>query len=212
MFSLFFKTADLVSRPAKVRGTFLPQEYILSQFISHIVTSEESWTVETSACEWKYVKCNSKKEVTHLYWSSSIFDSECPTIEGELLWKFIPHTLLYLGTFWQSITGTVELSLLPPHMEEIHVGSTKCHGSLELTNLPSTLKVMDLQENNLTGQIDLTSLPALIREINLSFNYLRGTVDLTKLPESLKELDLSYNRFKVSEYVPDVVNIEHQEV
>ena len=125
------------TRPLARWSTDMPVLLILTHPILYSPAAKESWTVETPACEWKYVKCNSKREVAHLYWGSSIFESECPTIEGQLLWKFIPHTLLYLGTFWQSITGTVELSLLPPHMD-----SSPLPGSLsssELSSLPGSL-------------------------------------------------------------------------
>ena len=207
------RTADSSYRPSKVHGAVLPQEYTLLQFLGKIDLSEASWSTQTPACEWKYVICNEELEVTHIHWdylpTNLCFSKVCLTnvLQGELLWQYLPHTLIHFSAQCHGITGPIDFSVLPSKLVNFYIGSNKCDGSLDLSHLPSSLNVLFLSHNKFTGEIDLTCLPGSISEVHVRDNRLYGALNFSKLPRSLRGLDLSNNCFVVPEHVPDVVII-----
>mmetsp|Transcript_10374 Transcript_10374/g.13908 ORF Transcript_10374/g.13908 Transcript_10374/m.13908 type:complete len:214 (-) Transcript_10374:151-792(-) len=212
MHSILLDTADLPSRSAKVRGANLPQEFTLSQFISHIETSEDSWGSHTPACEWSFVVCNSEKQVTDLRWGISFFKGRHPTLKGEFLWKYLPDTLLDFDARRHLLKGPVELPLLPPHLQDCRLSSNAFTGTLDLTQLPSTLWRLYLDRNKFVGKIDVSRLPTSIQYINLSHNKLCGKVELVKLPKSLLEFDISFNLLSVPSFMSGVIKSGGQNV
>ena len=204
---------DGSSRPSKVRGTVLPQEYTLAQFVSNLTDKELTWSEETPACEWKYVECNPDKQVVSLEWSNTFLDSafsDYPSVQGQVLWEFIPNTLRVFRACRQGLTGPVKLSLLPPQLRIFVINLNLCDGTLDLTLLPCDLKNLTLNSNKFVGEIDLTRLPASLQNLDLHNNRLHGKLDLAKLPEALIVLRLSDNYFDIPESIPDLVVVGSQ--
>mmetsp|Transcript_20898 Transcript_20898/g.28813 ORF Transcript_20898/g.28813 Transcript_20898/m.28813 type:complete len:221 (-) Transcript_20898:52-714(-) len=206
------RMADSSLRPNRVRDTLLPLEYTLSRFVGNLVDKEESWTETTPACEWRFVRCNAEKQVTAFEWDNNepcilLSDSddcaypESPTLEGELLWEYIPHTLISFTATLQNLVGPVQLPMLPNRLMVFKIGSNECSGPLDLTDLPSALELLHLDHNRFEGEIDLTRLPGCLKALDLSSNNLSGSLELTRLSVNVR-LNLMQNYFATPHGVP----------
>ena len=210
--SLFFRAAEnMSSRAGRVRTGLLPQEYTLTQFISNITTSESSWNAQNPACEWTYVECNPQKEVASLNWGDIQFDSSAH-ICGSFKWEYMPHTVLLFEAYWQSLTGNLNVSLLPSKLEDFDISTNLHTGTLDFTNLPSSLCLLRLNTNHFEGTVDFTCLPASLRQIDLADNCFCGDLDFTKLPPQIEKVRISRNFFNIPEYVPPQIMISYQKI
>ena len=217
MRAILLTNADILSRPSKVRGAVLPQEYTLSRFVSNLASLEESWTEATPACEWRYVLCNAEKQVTSLGWDNKLFEdetdeggSEFPILDGPLLWEYIPHTLILFTAYVQDLSGPVPLSVLPNCLTKFNIRTNECSGQLDLIHLPSALEILDLRNNQFEGTIDLTRLPAHLKCLYLGGNNLSGSLDLTHVSENVQNINLEHNFFNVQRTVPNNVEFGTQ--
>ena len=80
------------SRPGKIRGALLPQEYELQRLISDVMSPDPSWKTSTAACDWAGVTCNEQGEVTEIDWSySSVLRAYGGSIARRLYLEHIPE-------------------------------------------------------------------------------------------------------------------------
>ena len=211
---MFVFSDDIPRRPSRVRGSVLPQEYTLSQFVRNLTGKHESWTDSTPACEWMLVECDAHEHVTSLKWSRTLFedfefDPPCADIKGELQWEYTPQTLLVFESFLQDLSGPVRLALLPSCLREFDIGGNECSGHLDLTHLPCSLELLNLSYNSFEGDIDLNSLPASLCFLNLSSNALYGSLDFSKISSTVR-IQLDRNCFIIPDAVPQNVAVGKQ--
>ena len=104
------------SRPAKVRGTFLPNEYLLANFIRGIENPHPSWTTDTPACKWMGAYCYIENEVHALIWTEL-------KLQGTVEWKYLPSTLRNFGLQRNKLRGGVDFSVLPEALTKMLIGN-----------------------------------------------------------------------------------------
>ena len=68
-------------------------------------------------------------------------------------------------------------------------------GSVDLTKLPPKLKKLYLYSNELSGHLDLQQLPSSVEWLNLSYNSFT-TIKIGNLPQSLSELYVNKNKLR----------------
>ena len=93
------------------------------------------------------------------------------------------------------MTGTPDLSKLPPGLRKLFLSDNQFSGTPDLTKLPVGLLEIHLDRNQFSGAPDLTKLPVGLLDMRLFANQFSGTPDLTKLPQSLMTLFLCGNQF-----------------
>ena len=96
---------------------------------------------------------------------------------------------------FDEMSGSLQLSYLPPHLEDFSCSQKGITGSADLSHLPQGLLRIDLEFNDMTGTVDLAHLPQNMDMLSLNNNRFEGTIDLTRLPESMEVLDLKLNAF-----------------
>ena len=212
------------SRVAKVSSANLPQELALAKFVQDVKNPHPSWKSTTPACEWAYVKCNERGEVSELDWKKSL-NFEQPTLltqlekyvegmeffsksestflgieklEGTLHLVHLPRTLQILDvSFPQSLgySGVVPWNYLPSNLNVFLLSGNHFSGSVDLTSLPPSLRRVGLNQNKFTGHVSLSTLPAGLEDLYLDWNSLTGSLDLTLLPPKMRRLGLAHNKF-----------------
>ena len=210
------------SRVAKVSSCNLPQELELAHLVQDITNPHPSWKSSTPACEWAYLKCNERGEVSELIWKKSFKLDSNPSIytykrifidgmepkaenaflglgkiEGALHLAYLPRTLQLLDVSYQvkGLTGEVPWNYLPSNLEIFSLNSNKFSGSVDLTSLPPKMRRLGISRNKFNGDVSLSTLPAGLVDLYLDSNLFTGTLDLTSLPNSLKTLRLKFNMF-----------------
>ena len=93
---------------------------------------------------------------------------------------------------------------------EIDLRDVGITGSVDLTKLPPKLKKLYLHSNQLSGHLDLTQLPSSLDEVFLSNNSFTTIKIGNKLPKSLKELDVYKNELRGVIISP--ASVEHFDV
>ena len=78
---------------------------------------------------------------------------------------------------------------------EIRLRAMKLSGSVDLTKLPPKIMVLSLSSNKLSGHLDLTQLPSSLEWLNLGYNSFT-TIKIGKLPKSLKSLYVDKNKLR----------------
>ena len=204
------KDASL-SRPAKVKGSFFPQEYNLVRFFANISNPDETWTTNTTACEWFAVQCNTNQRV-----ESFRLGSEDPLdwhhadkYVGTFTWIHMPDTIQSFRTNKQiRITGTLPIVELAASLKYFVVASCSLFGSVDLTVLPFNLVFLNIRANQFNGALDLTSLPVQFRYLDLGNNLFSGPVDFSRLPAKMKCLRLTGNNIYLpSKISPQLANV-----
>ena len=178
-------------RPGKVRGSNLPQEYELSQFVANIENPYPSWNTSTPACEWKGAWCDTEQKVRYINWHSFIGQQ----LRGSLQWNYFVFTLHEFRAPYNKLTGNVRLDMLPSKFVEFSIPSNLFTGGLELCDLPESLEEVQLYRNDFQGSIDMSCLGKNIRTLKVSRNDLSGEIDFTSLPSCIDFISLSHNRF-----------------
>ena len=74
-----------------------------------------------------------------------------------------------------SLSGSVDLTKLPPRLETLYLHSNKLSGHLDLTQPPSSLERLYLDDNSFTT-IKIGNLPKSLNELHASNNKLRGVI------------------------------------
>ena len=213
--SLFY-TADLPDtnaqhKPAgKVRGSELPQEYELEKLIENVENTDPSWNTSIPIYKWKGVQCDEHARVTCIYWG---FHGLCGPLQCigflERCKKFLCGTtslqvnttglsapqLTYFSASGNKLTGSLNLSQLPPELEYLLLNRNLFERYVDLAHLPPNLYELRLQDNKLTVDIDLSRLPCSIEYLCLSRNKFTGELHLQHLPPSLLELYFDHNMF-----------------
>ena len=160
------------TRLAKVRGTFLPQEYHLVRLIEGIENQHSSWNTGTPACKWHGIQCNEEGEVISISW---LYCNLC----GELSWKYLPPTLFISSLYDNKLCGNVPFSSLPKKLDLINLSQNRFSGEPNLRDLPPLLTYLDIGYNHFEGHVDLDSLPVLLTDLYLASNQgLEGILDL----------------------------------
>mmetsp|Transcript_318 Transcript_318/g.443 ORF Transcript_318/g.443 Transcript_318/m.443 type:complete len:211 (+) Transcript_318:92-724(+) len=204
--SLFsFSGAD-ISRPSKVKGTFLPQEYEMARFLANISNPHPSWRPTTTLCEWHSVYCDEEKRVNYIdLGATDLFDTEYKYF-GTLAWSHMPRTTdHFVMSDQEGVTGTLPIAYLPIALTRFLLLSCDLFGFVDLTILPPGLR-RSLTNNRFCGTLDLTSLPATLVSLDLYGNEFEGPVDLSKLPASLKDAVLSGNKLYAITEIPSFIN------
>ena len=217
MLLCFFETVDpsnantQETRPGKVRGANLPQEYELTRFVQNIENPHPSWNASTPACDWEHVTCDEELHVIWINWNGM-------NMKGSLQWNYLCHTVLEFRAWLNQLRGNVLLgalpsqivrfdlstngfsgeldwSHLPGEMIDLFFSDNKFKGCVDFKHLPLSLKVLQVQYNQFSGDLDLTRLPRLMTHVNLSQNCFTGPLDLQHLPSSLQILNCHRNQF-----------------
>ena len=144
------------------------------------------------ACSWVGVRCAKDKSVAGINWEAA------PRVKGTISLDVLPQNLNDLNLSkddgnGESLTGTIETSLLPRSLKVVSVMYNAFFGTLDLTSLPEPLEYLMGRANRFCGSIDLTRLPKRMCTLSLSENQLRGTISLCALPETLRGLYLDRN-------------------
>ena len=179
--TLNFATEDSSSKPSKVRGTALPQEYELEAFTRNMAPHHVTWNTHIPACQWKGVKCDDDTEsiVTHISW---IYYS----LVGNPRWEHMPITLTAISLLANQLQGLVCLHQLPLVMANYSVSYNLFNGPLDFSQLPSSLYRLQLENNQFSGNIDLSCLPFDLVSLGLAGNpMLVGTVRKNSFPKNL---------------------------
>ena len=191
--SSFLRCKDTgVSRPSKVRGTFLPQEYSLAQFVANIHNPHESWTANTTACEWKGVSCDKNQNVIAIEIGMSRYAA--PEYYGTLAWGYMPGSIQTCEISRSGISGILPVRELPAALNIFRVPNCDLFGNLDMTVLPPALTTLNLNGNRFKGSLDLMSLPPNLVVLELNRNCFEGPVDFSRLPVHLKNVDLRRNK------------------
>ena len=173
------------TRPAKVRGVALPQEYQLTQFIQHVHHPHPSWNSETEVCKWDGVKCPWRADgpesvVRSIYWGHR-------ELQGTLRWEFLPQSLVEFSVEDNKLTGEVGWQFLPGGLRYFNLGRNVFSGTPDFTNLPSSLRDMFLNNNKFHGSVKLNTLPANMQWQHLDENeHLTGDLEVCYLPFALR--------------------------
>jgi len=205
------------SRPAKVRGAVLPQEYELARLFEEVENPHSSWKVDTPATEWNGLNIDSycwSDELPKLYhypqqehnmftpkgyeWSTKgvrkiIINRR--RLRGKLNLRYIPYSVTFFHAGHNELTGTVQLDSLPPSLLYLNLSHNQFSGSVDLISLPKSLQILFLENNKFSGNVCFSKLPRDIRDVCLKGNALVGAPDLQNLPPSLTYLGLSSNHF-----------------
>ena len=92
------------------------------------------------------------------------------------------------------MVGAVELTKLPPSLEQLKFRFTAAGCTIDLTALPPNMTLLRLDNNLFRGAIDLSRLPRTMKQLWLDRNQLSGTARLDEsLPPSLELIALHKN-------------------
>ena len=139
-------------------------------------------------CEWIALSCDEVGNVNDL-----TFEDEEP-LSGTLSLDFLPPKLIKVAIFnHEGITGTIDMTALPPLLKNCWLYCCAFTGSCVLTDLPRSLSELDVGGNLLSGTLDLTKLPESLTDINVSFNRFTGTLNLLHLPSGIHRVNFSNN-------------------
>mmetsp|Transcript_18166 Transcript_18166/g.28457 ORF Transcript_18166/g.28457 Transcript_18166/m.28457 type:complete len:222 (-) Transcript_18166:8-673(-) len=179
----------------KVDKESLPQQVQMELLIAKI---KKTGSIGTSANNhadislWHGVNFSESGEVIEVNWPWG-------DLEGSIALEWIPSTVrkfqasgdIFTG---QGLTGSINLTSLPPFMTHLNLTENDFSGEICLTQLPSTLYALSLSYNRLTGTLDLTNLPMGMKKLYLDSNCFFGETDFSKLPTEMLDLCLSGNR------------------
>ena len=177
------------SRPGRIRGANVPQEYELANFIKDVSNTDPSWNTNTPACEWNHVICDKGDNVSQLRWG------KC-ALNGIIVLKYLPCSVLQILVSNNQLTGELSLSELPPQTMDANFAHNIFTGSIDFTCLPKTLLHLYLTANKLSGIADLSHLPPEFVTLAIGCNAFAGTPDLRCLPPTLYNLMLHKNQFE----------------
>ena len=201
--------SSIASRPSKVRGSFLPEEYELTRLIENITIPLKTWNDATPACKWDHVVCNDHERVTELLWSVVYTRG---TLSGTLQWHHLPKAIrgvfLQGNYFRNEIKGSIDVSTFPQTLQRFSVATGRFSGTIDFSTLPISLISLNLSYNFFTGLVDATCLPPKIIEIKLNDNIFLGTPDLSRLPNSLKFFAISHTHLALPDgTVPECMSV-----
>ena len=137
-------SATSVSRAAKVRGTFLPQEHELAKFISDVGNPRESWSTATPVCEWDGAKCDKQGEIIDISWAYR-------ELRGILHWQHLPRSVTFLDISYNHLSGSVDFSALPRGLRNLWVHSNAFSGELHFEHLPPNIRVLNISSCDFSG-------------------------------------------------------------
>jgi len=177
------------TRPSKVRGASLPQEYELARLIQNVETQHPSWSTATPACEWCYVECNQEEKVEEVSWSHT-------SLSGELHLSYLPFSVKIFDVSDNQLTGSVDLTHLPEANCRFNLSRNRFSGQADLTKLPNEMEELYLIQNQFSGNVCLTQLPIHFLILALNGNQFEGTLDLEHLPIKMEALYLEENKFR----------------
>ena len=124
----FFEAADdsnrtvQKTRRGKVRGTNIPQEYELAQFVQNLLNPDPTWYSSVPLCEWHGVTCDEDSQVRQIDWSSM-------RLTGSLQWRHLCHILRRLLLWQNKLTGSVPLDVLPRGIMEMDLSINEFAGN-----------------------------------------------------------------------------------
>ena len=84
--------------------------------------------------------------------------------------------------------GLFGFANLPSQMISLDIGRNHLEGPVDLTQLPPLIENIVAHGNRFQGSIDLTAMPATLHRLLLHENQLSGALNLTQLPKTLKGL------------------------
>ena len=183
------RTNSVSTRPSKVRGVSLPQEYELARLIQYVENQDPTWSTAQPACKWRQVRCNGEKEVEKMYWSSL-------KLCGQLQLSYLPLSTRSVDIADNKLTETVDLTHLPEAIRRLNLSRNRFLGEADLMKLPNEMEELYLIQNQFSGNICLTQLPRNLRSMALNGNQFEGTLDLEHLPFKMESLFLEQNRFR----------------
>ena len=200
-----------ISRPKKVHGSCMPQEYDLARLVANISNPHHTWTVENSAKSWHKVAVRMNGDVYEINWCDM-------GLRGSLNFALLPRTTEFLSLGKKFLSGRINIELdadklrdlrlpenqlegplflgdLPRAVVRLWVHKNRCTGPLDLTALPPTIRTVYLHDNDFSGVVSFEGLPSTIIDLALDNNRLEGNLQLGSLPRSLTSLSLYNNTF-----------------
>ena len=184
---LYICAADVPStRPGKIRGSELPQEYKLHRFAQGIKPLHPTWSTNTPACEWYGVRCDKEGEVTEL-------DFNDGSLQGTVFLEHLPKFVVMVDLSCNEFRGLAEFGLLASNLEILRLQGNLFTGSIE--NLPGLLLYFSVACNMLTGELNFALLPATLHSLDVSFNKLSGALHFGDIKSKLTNIDLRRNFF-----------------
>ena len=159
------------TRPAKVRGAALPQEYQLTQLIQDVRNPHPSWNSETAVYNWIGVSCpwsgdvGERVAVRDIQWGRR-------HLMGALRWEYFPQSLVEFSVEDNKLTGEVGWKFLPDGLRYFNLGRNAFSGTPDFTNLPSSLRDVILNNNDFHGSVKLNMLPGNLEWLRLDQNKL----------------------------------------
>ena len=148
--------------------------------------------------EWPGVTCGEDGHVTEIIWTSEeplMDDDVVVQPGGSIDLMLLPPHLEGVSITQLSLEGSIITSSLPINLQVLELNENRFAGEFRIEDLPASIRRISLHENKLTGSLNIPSLPASTQHFDACFNLFAGTLDLTQLSASLRNLILSGNRF-----------------
>jgi len=179
------------TRPGKVRGAFLSQEYDLDRFFQGVENIPLNWGDATSTTMWHNIRRDAEGTII-----SIVLMNRSRRLRGQLHWEYFPQTITRLSLQGNELSGGVSFSYLSPCLKWMNIARNEFSGKLNLASLPQDLVEFIADENKFDGDLCLKSLPPSLVTLCLGSNQFSGSPELRMLPRKLNELHLENNNLE----------------
>ena len=151
------------------------------------------------ACEWKGVKCDGENNVTAIKKIAR---------RAPISLEYIPLNVKLFEMYTAELTGTLETSGLPRHLERFAIGGNGFTGTVNFPEFPRDLQLISLYLNKFSGSAILDVLPRSLETLAFQKNNFSGSLCLTNIPPRLKHINASGNVFTGDFILQSVPNDE----
>ena len=168
-------------------------------------------------CDWPAVRCDTDENVQSLSsWDAwggiANFDFLPPklerlnfyghrrdvkgTITGTMNIGLLPRTMVCLTVDHNLLSGPLGIPELPPGMTNFIIDGNLFFGECDISHLPPAMEEFEASQNKFCGSICLDSLPETLVSLILSENFFSGDLNLKSLPKYLERLDMAKNELR----------------
>uniref|UniRef100_A0A7S4KNG2 Leucine-rich repeat protein n=1 Tax=Paramoeba aestuarina TaxID=180227 RepID=A0A7S4KNG2_9EUKA len=134
--------------------------------------------------KWRQIVMNYRHEVTDIDWSLH-------WIHGTIPLEWLPSTIITLKIHRNALSGSLNLTHLPPCMTRLTANDNQFRGEISLESLPDTLEELNVSCNELSGTINVTKLPQKLNSLFLHRNAFHGKTNFSQLQKSLRTFFVS---------------------
>ena len=136
------------------------------------------------ACSWAGVQCREGKGVVIIDWRTVSV-----SLGGSIDMRILPEHLESLGMFKHEVFGEIVTTALPAHLSSLYIQFTKMHGTIDLGSLPASMEEICFEENRITAMQNFCNFPSRLSSIFIAEEYMATTaVRIEKLPVHFETL------------------------